>query len=254
MSSQETEPQSGGGEPSGVLSDATWLDRQWLWALVGLSVLGLLLRAFLLDGQSLWLDEGYTLRHAGHPASFGDLVQFGPQESPSPPLYYVLLHLWLRVTGVTPMAGRAFSVVCGSLTVPAFAVLLRPLIGARTALSSSLLLAVSPLHIYYSQETRPYAPMLLFFILSTHCLSRALQTRRAGTWFLHWLTTTVCVYALHRRRGHPWARPVPAGVLARGQETDPQSGNWVPGWRGWCRSSVGLGTAVLQHDGYASGI
>jgi hypothetical protein len=193
MSSQETEPQSGGGEPSGVLSDGALLDRQWLWALVGLSVLGLLLRAFLLDGQSLWLDEADGLRRASA-ADLREVLQFGAQTEPSPPLYYVLLHVWLKATAVAPVAARSFSVLFGALTVPLTGLTLRPLLGRRAALVAVLLLAVNPFHIYYSQEARSYALLLFLYVLSIHCLHRALCARRAPAWILHWLCTTACGY------------------------------------------------------------
>jgi len=191
MSSQGPRPQS--TESSGVLPAAAQLDRQWLWALIGVSLLGLALRAFLLDRQSLWLDETLALRRA----SAGDLrevLQFGAQAEPSPPLYFVLLHAWLRATAATPVAARGFSVLFGALTVPLTGLTLRPLLGRRATLATVLLLAVNPFHVYYSQEARPYALLLFLYVPSVHCLRRALCARRAPAWLLHWLCTTACGY------------------------------------------------------------
>jgi mannosyltransferase len=54
-------------------------------------------------------------------------------------------------------AGRMVSVVAGTATIPVLHALATRMLGTRAALVASAALAVSPVHIWYSQEARMYA-------------------------------------------------------------------------------------------------
>src|SRR5581483_5443887 len=64
----------------------------------------------------LWEDEALTVNIAKQPLSrlHGLLRHDG-----SPPLYYVMLHVWMKVLGTSNTAARALSGVIGLLTLPA---------------------------------------------------------------------------------------------------------------------------------------
>ncbi len=85
--------------------------------------------------------------------------------SAHPPLYFVAVKL---VTLAVPevAAGRLLSVVAGTLTVAVLYGLVTRLVNRPAALSASLVLAVSPLHVWYSQEARMYAPAMLLVAVS----------------------------------------------------------------------------------------
>ncbi len=68
---------------------------------------------------------------------------------------------------------------------------------ADVALAAGLLLAVNPLHIWYSQETRAYALMLFFGLLSLLCYEMARQTCRAR-WWAGYVVAALVAIALHR--------------------------------------------------------
>ncbi len=87
-----------------------------------------------------------------------------------PPLYYGLLHLWTLLWGsADPTVLRAFSVLIGGLSVPGIWWAGRMLYPhrPRIALMAALLLALNPMHLFYSQEVRMYGLELLLGVLST---------------------------------------------------------------------------------------
>ena len=110
-----------------------------------------------------------------------------------PPLFGVLLHWWIEVAG-TPEAARWFSVVIGLLAIPVMHQLGGLLGGRRVGELSALLLAISPIHVWYSQEARAYA---LFFLLSLVTLWRfevARRSDRAIDWVWY---GTACLAGLY---------------------------------------------------------
>ncbi len=131
------------------------------WFLIALTIVALILRVLRLDFQPLWWDEGYSVWFATHP--LGQMVALTAEDI-HPPLYYALLYGWTWLLGSGPVALRLLSVVFGVLTVPALYLLGRRMLTRRAALLAALLLAINPLHIFYSQEVRMYGLVALWSI------------------------------------------------------------------------------------------
>ena len=126
-----------------------------------LTLLALALRAARLGFQPLWWDEGYSVWFATQPLP--QMVALTAQDI-HPPLYYAVLRGWTLLLGTGPIVLRLFSVWVGVLAVPLIYLAGRRLLSRRIALLAALLLAISPLGIYYSQEVRMYGLMALFSI------------------------------------------------------------------------------------------
>ena len=75
-----------------------------------------------------------------------------------PPLYFTALGVWLALTGTSEFALRFLSAATGTLVVPLMYVLGRAIGGTRLGRAAALLVAISPLLVYYGQEVRMYAP------------------------------------------------------------------------------------------------
>ncbi|MGQ9666196.1 MAG: glycosyltransferase family 39 protein, partial [Anaerolineae bacterium] len=100
--------------------------------IAGLTLLVVLagaLRFWAIGTESLWLDVATSLVVADNsPAAIVSLTA----EDIHPPLYYLLLHLWL-VFGRSETALRSFSAVVGLLSVIALYSMGRELVGERPA-------------------------------------------------------------------------------------------------------------------------
>ncbi len=128
-------------------------------------LLGLALRGARLGFQPLWWDEGYSAWFATH--SLARMAALTAEDI-HPPLYYALLHLWTRVAGAGPLSLRLLSVMAGVAAIPLMFAAARRVLGSRrAALIAAGLLAVNPLHVFYSQEVRMYG---LVALLSTGVL------------------------------------------------------------------------------------
>jgi mannosyltransferase len=154
--------------------DSDWGRREfpsWAFYLIAVILAGTLLRVFLVEYRTFWLDELYSVAYA----KFSFRTIFWTQM----PLYFLLLHLWLGIFGDSDVPARLFSVLWGSIGLAGFAYLLRCGLAwsKRTVLIAVSLLAVSPFHFYYSIEARSYA---MLFALSTFYLSFLLQMHAAN--------------------------------------------------------------------------
>jgi hypothetical protein len=119
-------------------------------ALMGVS---LLLRTRALDA-AFWIDEGLSVGIGSY-----DLLDIPGElrKDGSPPLYYMLLHVWMQAFGNGETATHVLSLAFAVLTVPIALWAARSLWGARAGWIAALLAAINPFLTYYAQETRMYA-------------------------------------------------------------------------------------------------
>ena len=122
--------------------------------------LAVVLRVFHLDQLSLWNDELFS-RYYSDLFDLGYLWGPGLRLEPTPPLYYTLLKAWIALFGDGAAALRSLSVVAGCAAVPLVYAIGREFAPPRQALLAALLFVLSPMAIYFSQETRVYALLVL---------------------------------------------------------------------------------------------
>jgi len=182
-----------------------------------LTLVGLALRAFHMNAQSLWFDEIGSVRIATTPLS--DLiraVEGGGTVEPTAWLstaYYALAKAVLWIPHESPDALlRATAVALGVATIPALAWTASAFLPTPAVLAATAAIAFSPFHVWYSQEVRPYALLVLLTTLAMGALLRALTTDRAFYWGMTTVATTLALYT------HPIALALPViagiGVLA----------------------------------------
>ncbi len=130
--------------------------------LAGIVLLGAFLRVFHLGHQSLWIDEILTLIVAtpkpGYP--IWQLLRHNIHG----PLHTFVVFLFRQVSTADAWL-RLPSALAGIASVPLLYVWVRRRFGERVALGSAFLLAINPLHVFYSQELRNYA-FLVFFVMA----------------------------------------------------------------------------------------
>ncbi len=136
-------------------------------------LLALALRLHRLAEPALRWDEGWSLAHAS--LSWGELVHIAALDW-HPPLYTLLLKLWIGLAGVSTSSLRYLSVLLGVLAVPLAYVLAltwlpspAPRRGKGLALLAALYAAVAPLLVYYGQVVRMY-PLATLAVLAAAIL------------------------------------------------------------------------------------
>jgi len=153
--------------------------RRGRWFLVGVIasvVVGIALRCW--TTSDLWLDEALTANIARRP--LGDLVSLLEHDG-APPLYYVLLHGWMKVFGTGDLAVRSLSGVLGVVAIalcwPAGARLGGASVARRhwVAVTTVVVMASSAYAIRYSTENRMYMLEMVLVLVGYLAVRRALE-------------------------------------------------------------------------------
>ncbi|MEA2440373.1 MAG: mannosyltransferase [Thermoleophilaceae bacterium] len=103
----------------------------------------------------------------------------------NPPVYFALLDGWMRLFGGSEAAVRSLSAVFGTATILLAYELGRRLATRRIGLVLAALVAFNPLLVWFSQEARPYALLVLLSGLSFLLFAEALERpsgRVLGGW------------------------------------------------------------------------
>ncbi len=133
--------------------------------LIGLLALTLGSALLRLEGRgiSLWLDEALSVGIASHGVTEIPAVLV---QDASPPLYYLLLHVWMAVFGTSEVAVRSLSLVFAVAMVPVAFWAGRSLFGRRVGWLAAALAATSPYLNTYAQEARMYTLVALLALVS----------------------------------------------------------------------------------------
>jgi hypothetical protein len=164
-----TGPTDAAGTPAEVAAGFT---RRHLLALLGITLLAAFLRLYRLGEWSFWVDEAHTFRDATSP-----IETFQQSHVMRYPLSFLLLR---GLLDVLPSTGEGWLrlpfAFFGIASVPALAFVARGMVGRIAALIAALLLAISPWHIYWSQNCRSYAMVSFLSVLAMGAFFEA--TRR----------------------------------------------------------------------------
>src|SRR3954451_2767424 len=124
-----------------------------LLALALLMVVSLALRTGALS-TGYWIDEGIAVGIASHPLT--DIPRILGQDG-NPPLYYVLLHLWMLGFGDGEAATRALSLLFALLAIPASFWAGSRVFDRRAGFVSAAGAAGAPVFSYYPQGAGVYS-------------------------------------------------------------------------------------------------
>lgn len=161
----------------GELRRKVWPGRVFWPGIVLALLLAAGLRFHVLDAQSFWNDEGNTARLVERSVP---MIIAGAKMDIHPPGYYLGLHFWRSLAGESEFALRAYSALCGVLTVAVAAAVGRRAGGKMAAVGAALWLSVHPLAVYYSQEARMYAQLGLASALTLWVGTRFADRLKVG--------------------------------------------------------------------------
>lgn len=124
-------------------------------------VLFIAARLWHLTSSCLWFDEIFSVHAAAH--SWGSLLQFVAADLVHPPLFYILLKIWIGIGGESLFWLRLFPALMSIAAIVPILLMARELnLSAVETTLALLLLAVNGYQIKYAQEVRMYS--LLFFL------------------------------------------------------------------------------------------
>ena len=124
-------------------------------------VLFIVARLWHLTASCLWFDEIFSVHAAQH--SWASLLQFAAADLVHPPLFYILLKLWIVMGGESLLWLRLFPAIVSIAAIGPILMMARELnLSAAERTLALLFIAVNGYLIKYAQEVRMYS--LLFFL------------------------------------------------------------------------------------------
>lgn len=199
----------------------TWL----IVLIIVLLGLGIFFRFVNLEQKVYWHDEAYTgLRISGYTKQefvqqvftgqaigvesvrkyqypnpdkgvIDTINSLAVEDAQHPPLYYVLVRLWVQIFGNSIAVTRSLSAIISLLAFPCIYWLCLELFQSpMTACMSVALLAVSPFHVLYAQEAREFSLWVVTILVASASLLRATRLGSKWLWVMYAITGTLGLY------------------------------------------------------------
>ncbi|WP_319420815.1 glycosyltransferase family 39 protein [Pleurocapsa sp. FMAR1] len=187
-------------------------------------LLGVFFRFANLESKVFWVDEVSTaVRASGYtiPEVTNDLIQQGivdrktlfSYQRPSPdktfrdsfnaltkspehaPLYFLLIRVWMQLWGDSISIIRSFSACISLLVFPSLYWLCQELFDRRlVSWLAIMLMSVSPFHVAYAQEARPYSLWTVAILLMSASFLRAIKLNNKQSWILYSFSLIIGFY------------------------------------------------------------
>ncbi len=206
--------------------------RGWQTALIlgGMMVVAIGLR--LLASRSLWLDEATSWFETQLP--YDRMIEVLRDTDVHPPGYFTVLWATVRAFGDSELALRLPSLIAATALVPMLYVAGKAMYDRATGLVAAGFAVVAPIVVWYSQEARMYAQLMLLAVVAAWAVYQALDTGRFRYWLVYALAgaalawtqyfaflplvtfeAAIAIVAWQRKRaGHPTTRLLVGGILA----------------------------------------
>lgn len=172
-----------------------------LLILAAITILAAILRFYKLGEWSFWYDEIFTLRDV---AKIFEISATNQQSS------RWLIYWAVNLLGITEFNARLVPALIGIISIPILYFPTRKMFAVPSALLFSIFLAISPWHLYWSQNARFYTTLLLFYTLSLFLVYFAFEEDKP--WYLV-LSLLFFGFAVMERVFAAMLVPVVAGYL-----------------------------------------
>jgi uncharacterized membrane protein len=146
----------------------------------------------VLDYRDISHDEPFSIFHA----QFDLKSLFGilPYEN-NPPLFYLLLHFWIKVFGISPVSVRFLPMVFSVLTVPVLYKLGIRFYNLSVAVLVSVLFTFSNYHLLFSHDTRVYSLFGLLTSISFYAFFSIIANKQKKYNWIWVITNVLLLYA-----------------------------------------------------------
>ena len=200
--------------------------KPWRFLLIILLVIGIFFRFANLGQKAYWYDEvstsltvaGYTeteivqshnttddpiepkflqkYQSISPEKSVSDTIRRLVEENPHhPPMYYIIARFWGKIFGTSILAMRILPAIISLLAFPCIYWLCLELFESPlTGWVAVALIAVSPLHLVYAQESRQYMLWIVITLLSSAALLRAARLKTPISWSFYGITVALGLY------------------------------------------------------------
>ncbi|RLD61348.1 MAG: hypothetical protein DRJ05_02800 [Bacteroidetes bacterium] len=118
------------------------------------------------------------------------------QTENNPPLFFVLIHFWIKIFGISAISTRFLPLIFSTITVLFIYKTGMKFFNIRIAIISSLLFTFSNYHMYFAHETRVYSLFALLTTISMYAfLSLILDKSKRGYFYLLIISNILLIYS-----------------------------------------------------------
>lgn len=160
----------------------------------GILLLASLFLLYQLDAKSLWVDELFSVRMAH--SDFGSILSDVVRDF-HPPLYFLLLRIWVIFAGDSDFAVRFLSVIWGLLSLPLVYRLGTAIVHTKLGLLTTCLLAASPFFVLFSRMARYYSMAMFLGLASCLLFIEFLKRGTRRTLLIYILFSTSALYTFY---------------------------------------------------------
>ena len=153
-------------------------------AIILILAVAAILRIYRLSFHDLWYDEIYSI------VISGDFWK-----NWNPPLYFAILHYWIKLFGISEFSLRFPSVIFSVFGVYFTFLLGKLIFNFRVGIIAAILMTLSAFCLWYAQEARPYSLSMFLGTVSTYCLFKVLIQKKDKAWFLFILAAVFLLYS-----------------------------------------------------------
>lgn len=142
------------------------LNRNYIISIISfvvIMIVAVLLRCMFLH-TDVWYDEACSWFTAKQSFPSGIIENLLTRDLQHTPLYFFLLHFWIKIFGDGEVAMRSLSVIFGIASVPLVFTAAKKFTSTLNSLLATAVVAVSPLLVIFSVEVRMY-PIIIFLVL-----------------------------------------------------------------------------------------
>jgi mannosyltransferase len=196
------------------------------WLPVAAVALAIVTRLYFANRPEIGLDDAISADISALPLAA--TLRFAAWNEPTMGFYYLVLNLWVKIAGESPLALRMLSIVFSVAAVPAIYFLADALFGRATGAAAALILAANATAAEYAQTVRSYSLAVLLIIASSFYFVRLIgqvPAKRGDSW-RYAATGALAVYAhMHAaftlaahalsacfRRDTPWRTLIACGL------------------------------------------
>jgi mannosyltransferase len=140
-------------------------------AALGVGALGVALSLVGTSGLALWFDESATIAASSRPV--GRIIDLAGSVDAVHALYYLFMHVWIQLFGVSPLSVRVPSALAVGGTAVAMVRFGTSSLGLRFGVVAGALAVVLPRLVWSGSEARQFAATALLAVLLSWALWRA---------------------------------------------------------------------------------
>jgi mannosyltransferase len=163
------------------------------YPLLLLFLLNVLVKCLFLTSESISHDEPFSIFHAQF--DLPELIAYLKNYN-NPPLYEILLHAWIKASGISEFSVRFMPMLFSCFSVIFIYKIGKEFFNSRIALLSSLVFTFSTMQTLYAHDSRVYSLFLLLTAISFYLFFRLLAGRLSKSQtFLFMFINVLSIYA-----------------------------------------------------------